>query len=370
VVRRLARGDRVVALQRLDAELEMGSCLAAVSSRAPKGMRVVSLSGAETGRAGLSKRILEELSCGDAEDPDFVLEAWLQHLQDTQGSVLIWLSEAESLPVASARWLAEHIEARNGTLRCVLVAAEPGRGRSLEAFGRLQWLGSDEPELSSQARQALWPAREEYAPARNALAVGLALVLLVVMAALWTRPAADRGPTISVVAPAVPGVPLAEVGPSASPSEALHGVGLSEPGRALVDAALAGDSLNVDRVASQLDRSERDETVAALLSVLDQVDASGYEAILDVLDRLAPNRTNAALVERLLASQHADETEAQAVRRQARAAWGLGVVGDAGDVASLMEAFASQEREVRMAAARSVQQIRFRERGSSTVAAN
>ena len=126
----------------------------------------------------------------------------------------------------------------------------------------------------------------------------------------------------------------------------------------------------MDRVASQLARNERDQTVVALLSVLDQVDASGYEAILDVLDRLAPNRTHAALVERLLATRHADETEAQAMRRQARAAWGLGIAGDAGDVAPLMEAFASHEREVRMAAARSIQQIRFRERGSSTVAAN
>jgi HEAT repeat protein len=107
-----------------------------------------------------------------------------------------------------------------------------------------------------------------------------------------------------------------------------------------------------------VDPREMEQTLSGLLDTMEERPLSEYRAAVQVLAEAAPERMVAELVKRMQPPDSAlGEGSVQATRRRSRAALGLGIVGDARALDPLMEVFQASEREVRIAAAESIQQI-------------
>jgi hypothetical protein len=108
---------------------------------------------------------------------------------------------------------------------------------------------------------------------------------------------------------------------------------------------------------------EMELTVSETLDAMEPRPLTEYLSAVEVLAEAARERTIAELVKRMQPPDSAPGEQAvQATRRRSRAALGLGVVGDARALDPLMEVFQSSEREVRVAAADSIQRIQRLER--------
>ncbi len=104
----------------------------------------------------------------------------------------------------------------------------------------------------------------------------------------------------------------------------------------------------------------RQQTADTLLDSLDEDDSSAYLDAIRWLSELEPDETLNVLLERLEAAGPSEEPGA-ASRRRALAAEALGMLSDPRAEQALRKALAFDDQQVRLAAAKGLQQIRLRE---------
>lgn len=165
-----------------------------------------------------------------------------------------------------------------------------------------------------------------------------------------------------------PARPVRVVVAQAAEHEAPPNPYSADPVDALVRAVAAADAASVAALAEVLAAPEQtrlvEETGEALVDLLDSAESADPMLVVQVLAALAPERARRELVLRL-AGDPQQEAGADLARR-VRAARGLGVVGDERDVEPLLAAFSSGHRELRIAAAESIQRIRDRRRSAAS----
>jgi hypothetical protein len=160
---------------------------------------------------------------------------------------------------------------------------------------------------------------------------------------------------------------LAHQATPAEPGDSRTPLLLERPADVLLEALREDDLGMVKAIATALtqtsDTRELEHTVRTLLDTTEQGDFAEYRSAVEVLGQIAPEMVIAELVERMQPSETSSfEDSPQETLRRSRAALALGIVGDARALDPLMEVFRASERNVRIAAAESIQRIQLLER--------